>query len=129
MNSQRTPQIHLYGNLGADPETHILPERTATRDVYDPITDDVVTREFNDPERELRTASLAVNVKVDGEDITRWHRLVDFDGHLAHFEKGNRLKVRGFFRHRSFTKDGETKTVRELVVTAAAIAKPKWEED
>jgi single-stranded DNA-binding protein len=127
MNSQRTPQIRLYGNLGADPEARTLKERTVTREVYDPIADDVVTRTYTDPAREIHTASLAVNAREeDGEEITRWHPLVDFQGHLASFHKGDRLEVHGFLRTRSFTsKDGEEKTVRELVVTKASIAKPR----
>jgi len=125
MNSQRTPQIHLYGNLGADPETKTLPERTVTREVYDPIVDDAVERDFTTPERQFRTASLAVNAKDGESEITRWHRLVDFEEHLATYRKGDRLKVRGFFRTRTYTKDGEQKSIRELVVTAACLEKMK----
>jgi len=117
----RAPVVTLDDYVGAVPEPRTLQERSVTLEVDDPITDDVVTREFTNPERQIRIASLAVNAKVDGEVITRWHRLVDFEEHLAGFEKGNRLKVHGFFRNRTFTQDGEEKTVRELVVTSAQI--------
>jgi len=126
MDSQRTPQITLYGNLGADPEIRTLPARIVTKEVYDPIVDDVVTRDFDQAERQIRTGSLAINAKDgDGEEITRWHRLVDFKEHLAGFHKGDRLRVRGWFRNRTFTKNGEEATIREVVVTAASLEKRK----
>jgi single-stranded DNA-binding protein len=66
--------------------------------------------------------SLAVNGRDgDGREITRWHRLVDFDEHLAGCHKGDRLKVTGFFRERTYLKDGEQKSIRELIVTASEI--------
>jgi hypothetical protein len=65
---------------------------------------------------------LAVNGRdEDGKEIVRWHRLVDFEEHLAGCHKGNRLKVTGYFRNRTYRKDGEEKTLRELIVTAAEI--------
>ena len=124
MNSQRTPRITVYGNLGADPETHTLKGRTFTHERYDIVTDQVVTEERTADERQIRTASLAVNGKDgDGEVITRWHRLVDFAEHLAGCGKGDRLKVTGYFRDRSYLKDGKEKTIRELVLTAVRIEK------
>ena len=120
MTSQRTPHVTLFGNLGADPETRTLPGRTITREVYDPIIDETLTREFTTKDRELRTASLAVNGKDEhGEDFTRWIRLVDFNEHLTTYRKGDRIKVRGYFKTRQYTQDGETKTIKEFVVTAA----------
>jgi single-strand DNA-binding protein len=127
MDSQRTPQITLYGNLGADPETKTLPARTVTREVYDPALEDVVTRDFDQAERQIHTASLAVNGKDgDGNEITSWLGLVDFEEHLTGFRKGDRLKVYGRYRTRTFTaKGGEEKTVREIVVIAASLEKRK----
>jgi single-stranded DNA-binding protein len=122
MNSQRTPRITLYGNLGADPETRILKGRTLTKEFYDIAKDEVVTREHTTAERQIRTASLAVNGRDEnGEEIVRWHRLVDFEEHLAACHKGDRLKVTGFFRDRTYLQDGEEKTIRELIVAAAEI--------
>jgi single-stranded DNA-binding protein len=122
MTSQRTPHVTLYGNLGADPETRTLPGRTITRDVYDAIIDETLTREYITQDRELRTASLAVNAKDEhGEDLTRWIRLVDFNDHLTTYRKGDRIKVRGYFKTRQYTKDNEVKTIREFVVTAAEL--------
>jgi single-stranded DNA-binding protein len=122
MNGQRTPQITLFGNLGGDPETRTLKGRTVTREAYDIVTDEVIVREHTTDDRQIRIASLAVNGKDDnGDEISRWHRLVDFADHLDHCLKGDRLKVTGYFRDRPYVKDGEEKTIRELIVTAAAI--------
>jgi single-stranded DNA-binding protein len=128
MNGQRTPQITLFGNLGADPETHTLNGRTVSREVYDIALDDVVVREHTTAERQIRTVSFAVNGKDgDGEEIVRWHRLVDFADYLTGCQKGDRLKVTGYFRDRAYVKDGEEKSIRELILTAAEI-QPKREK-
>ena len=126
MNGQRTPQITLFGNLGADPEIRTLNGRTVTQDVYDIVTDQVVTREHTTDERQIHTVSFAVNGKDnDDKEIVRWHRLVDFADYLTNCWKGDRLKVTGYFRNRNYLKDGEEKTIRELVLTAAAEIQPK----
>src|SRR6185369_16827465 len=84
MNSQRTPHITLYGNLGADPETRTLKGRTVTKEYYDFAKDEAVTQEHTLPERQIRTVGLAVNGRDENDElITRWHRLVDFEEHLA----------------------------------------------
>ena len=62
MTSQTT--ITLYGNVGADPETRTIPGKQVTKEVYDPIIDDLVEREFTTPEREVRTFSIAVSSDV-----------------------------------------------------------------
>ena len=122
MNGQRTPQITLFGNLGADPETRTLKGRTVSRESYDIVSDQVVVREHTTPERPIRIGSLAVNGKDEnGQEIARWQRLVDFHDHLADCRKGDRLKVTGYFRDRSYRKDGEEKSIRELILTAAEI--------
>ncbi len=122
MNSQRTPQITVFGNLGADPKLHTLKGRTVTQERYDIAKDEVVVQEHTTDERQIHTASLAVNGRDgDGKEITRWHRLVDFEEHLAGCHKGDRLKITGFFRERTYLKDGEEKSIRELIVTASEI--------
>jgi len=122
MTSQRTPRITVYGNLGADPETRTLKGRTVPKEYYDFAKDEVVTEVHTTKERQIRTASLAVNGRDEhGEEITRWHRLVDFEEHLAACHKGDRLKVTGYFRDRSYRKDGEEKTIRELIVASAEV--------
>jgi len=130
MSNQRTPQVTLVGNLGGDPEIKTITGRTSTRDSYDPISDEVVVKETTAPDRQIRTASLAVSAAdSDGTEITRWHRLVDFQDHLATYIKGDCIKVRGYFRDRQYLKDGERKTIREFIVTSskAIFLKPREE--
>jgi single-stranded DNA-binding protein len=56
---------------------------------------------------------------------------VDFHNHLADCRKGDRLKVTGYFRDRSYRKDGEEKSIRELILTATEIQpkRPKATEE
>jgi single-stranded DNA-binding protein len=39
--------------------------------------------------------------------------------------KGDRVKVKGYFRERSYEKDGETKTVRDFVVKDLKVERRK----
>jgi single-stranded DNA-binding protein len=122
MSTQRTAQVTLIGNLGGDPETKTLKARTITREVYDDIIDDAVVLEFTTPDRQIRTASLALRAHdADGNEITRWHRLVDFQDYLEAYRKGDYISVQGYFRTRNYLKDGEKKTIREFIVTAAKL--------
>jgi single-stranded DNA-binding protein len=130
MTTQRTPQISFYGNLGGDPETRTLAGNIRTQEIYDPIIDDVVVREYTTPSRQIRIASLAVSARDEaGREITRWHRLVDFQDQLLSYRKGDRIKVRGYFRDRQYVKDGETKTIRELIVTGAELVRLKVRQE
>ncbi|HEX3555896.1 MAG TPA: hypothetical protein VIA62_21985, partial [Thermoanaerobaculia bacterium] len=107
---------------GADPKTHTLKGRTVSQERYDVATDEVVVHEKTTDERQIHTVGLAVNGRDEnGLEITRWHRLVDFGKHLTGCHKGDRLKVTGFFRDRTYLKDGEEKSIRELIVTASEI--------
>lgn len=122
MNTTRTTQPTLYGNLGGDPRPIKLPGRTREVEIYDPITDGTETRTYTTEPKEFLVASLAVNARTqDGETITRWIPLVDHHAELALCRKGDRLSVTGFFRNRSYIdkRTGEERTVRELVVTSA----------
>ena len=127
----RTLQVHLFGNLGGDPETKTLPGRTITREVYDALIDDAVEKEYTTPDREILVASLAVNYKTgDGTLKTRWHRLVDHQHLLQLRRKGDRIRVDGYFRDRQYNdrNTGELKTIRELIVTAVELQKMKVRE-
>ena len=128
--TQKTLTVKLYGNLGGDPELHCTRPKVYTRPVYDAVIDDAVEREFQTPGRELRTLSLAVNAKdAEGQPLpTRWIRCVDWNGLTATYRKGDRVCLTGFFKDRRFQKDGETKQVRELVVTGASLQKIKVRE-
>jgi single-stranded DNA-binding protein len=129
MNGQRTQQFNLYGTLGGDPETHTLKARTVTRKGYDINLDDIVDQEHTIAERQIHTVSLAINGRSeDGEEILRWHRLVDFADYLSNCRKGDRVKVKGYFRERTYLKGDEEKTIREIVLTATAEIQPKREQ-
>ena len=107
MTSKTT--ITLYGNVGNDPETRTIPGKQVTKQFYDPIIDDMVEREFTTPEREVRTFSIAVSKKdTEGNDVTRWIRCDDWNRLSRLVGKGDRVKVKGHFRERSYEKDGET---------------------
>ncbi len=127
--TQKTLNVKLYGNLGGDPELRTTRAQVYTRPVYDAIIDEPVEREFQKPGREFRTFSIAVNAKdADGQPLTRWHRCIDWNGLSANYRKGDRVAVSGFFVVRTFEKDGETKSYRELVVTGASLEKMKVRE-
>ncbi len=128
--TQKTLIVKLYGNLGGDPELRSTREQVTTRSVYDLIIDDAVERDFHKPSRELRTFSLAVNGRDrEGNPLpTRWIRCVDWNGLTATYRKGDRVAVTGFFKVRTYEKDGETKEIRELVVTEARLEKMKIRE-
>ncbi|MBZ0102423.1 MAG: single-stranded DNA-binding protein, partial [Thermoanaerobaculia bacterium] len=88
--------------------------------------DDMVEREFTTPEREVRTFSIAVSKKdTEGNDVTRWIRCDDWNRLSRLVGKGDRVKVKGHFRERSYEKDGETKTVRDFVVEDLKIERHK----
>jgi single-stranded DNA-binding protein len=124
--TQQTLTVKLYGNLGGDPEQRSTRDQVITRPVYDPLLDDAVEREFPKPGREFRTFSLAVNAKdAEGQPITRWHRCIDWQGLTAIYRKGDRVALTGFFKVRTYPKDGETKSYREFVVTGARLEKMK----
>ncbi len=126
----KTLTIKLYGNLGGDPELRSTRDQVITRSVYDANIDDAVERDFHKPGREFRTFSLAVNAKdTEGQPLpTRWHNCIDWNGHTAMYRKGDRIVVTGFFKVRRYTKDGETKEFRQLVVISASLLKQKVRE-
>jgi single-stranded DNA-binding protein len=127
--TQKTLNVKLFGNLGGDPELRSTRAQIYTRSFYDPILDDAVEREFQKPGREFHTFSIAVNAKdADGQPITRWHRCIDWNRLTATYRKGDRVALTGFFVVRTFEKDGETKSYRELVVTGASLERMKVRE-
>jgi single-stranded DNA-binding protein len=124
MTSKAT--ITLYGNVGADPETHTIPSKEVTKEVYDPIIDEVVERQYTAPEREVRNFSIAVSAKQDDDEVvTRWIRCEDWKGLSKLIGKGDRVKVKGYFKVRPYEKDGERKTSRSFVVEELNIERLK----
>ena len=128
--TQKTLTVKLFGNLGGDPELRSTREQVITHSVYDALIDDAVERDFHKPGREFRTLSLAVNAKDrEGNPLpTRWIRCIDWNGLTATYRKGDRVAVTGFFKVRTYEKDGETKEIRELVVTETRLEKMKVRE-
>lgn len=121
---QNQQTLSLYGNLGADPKSHSLPARSGIAMVYDAILDEVVEREYQQPERNFLTFSVAVGGY--GDIPTRWINCVDWEGCAFRVRKGDRVKLTGYFEDRTYTdKNGETKTGRQFVVLGASLVKLK----
>ena len=129
--TQKTLTIKLYGNLGGDPELRSTREQVITWSVYDATIDDAVERDFHKPGREFRTFSLAVNAKdAKGNPLpTRWIRCIDWNGLTTNYRKGDRVAITGFFKVRTYEKDGETQEIRELVVTGTRLEKIKVRQE
>ena len=124
MTKKMRQTLTLYGNVGADPETHTIPAKEVTREFFDPLIDDVVTRPFTKPEQSVRNFSIAVSARgEDGEIATAWVRCADWDGHSFRVRKGDRVRVTGYFTYRRYEKDGELKTARTFVVRNVQIEK------
>ena len=114
--------VTLYGNVGRNPEFRLIAGREITRNVYDPVIDDFVERSFTTPSRELRTFTLAVSANDDdGNRVTRWIFCDDWDNHSFMVRKGFRVRVDGYFKKRTYTQDGETRTFRNFIVQQLAV--------
>jgi hypothetical protein len=126
--TQKTSQatFSLYGNLGGDPESHSLPAKTGTRRYYDPIIDEMVESDFDLPERNFLTFSVATGGY--GDKPIRWHYCVDWEGEAFRLRKGDRGKLTGYFQNRSYQKDRQTKTLRQFVVVGIEVLKLKVRE-
>ena len=119
--------ITLYGNLGTDPETHKLPEKSGVSRQYDPIVDEVVEKPYTFPGREVLRFTLAVNYKDEKEvQQTRWFHCEDREGLSRTVRKGDRIKVTGDLRVRT-GKDG--RTYRNLTIKSLEIEKMKVREE
>ena len=127
MAKQTKKTVTLFGNLGADPRLHQIPARTETRNVYDPIIDDVVERNFDREAQEFRTFSLAV--RNQDQEETRWIHCIDWKGNTAIFRKGDRVRVTGYFQVRAYKKDGEDKRIRQFVIETANLERPKIRQE
>ena len=117
------PILTLFGNLGGNPDLRILPAQETSRHVYDPATDQVVEKAFFREAREFRTFSLAVSTKEMEEP--RWIRCVDWTNESRLFQKGDRVRLTGFFQIRTYEKDGDTRRVRQFVVKTATLERAK----
>ena len=127
MAKQNVTILTLFGNLGGTPDVRVIPAQEVTRPVYDPVTDQVVEKTFAQDEREFRTFSIAVSTKEMEEP--RWIRCVDWTNESRLFQKGDRVRLSGFFQVRTYEKDGETRRVRQFVVKTATLERAKIPQD
>ena len=111
--------ITLYGNLGGDPESRSIPAKTITKLFYDPIADGPVERLITLDEINFLTFSVACG-GYDDKPL-RWIHCVDWEGRAFRARKGDNVKLVGFFQDRTYTKDGEEKTIRQFVVEGCEI--------
>jgi len=124
MAQKDQPTVTIFGNLGADPKEHESPAKTGTRSVYDPVTDTVTEQDYSFEARSFVTFNVAV--QVEGMVEPRWIPCVDWEPKDSRqFLKGDRVRLTGHFERRSFTKEGETKTIKQFVVATASLAKPR----
>ncbi|HET9208743.1 MAG TPA: hypothetical protein VFR03_00005 [Thermoanaerobaculia bacterium] len=121
------PTFSLYGHLGADPEPRSLSAKSGTWRYYDPIVDEMVEKDYELPERNFLTFSLATGGY--GDKPLRWHYCVDWEGLGFRLKKGDKVKLTGYFENRSYQKDGETKTLRQFVVVGVELLKLKVREE
>jgi single-stranded DNA-binding protein len=121
--ANNNPILTLFGNLGGTPDLREIPAQDISRHVYDPATDQVVEKTFFREAREFRTFSLAVSTKEMEEP--RWIRCVDWTNESRLFQKGDRVRLTGFFQIRTYEKDGETRRVRQFVLKTATLERAK----
>jgi single-stranded DNA-binding protein len=121
------PIITLFGNLGATPEVRTSPAQDTTRHVYDPLSDQVVEKSIHREARQFRTLSLAVRRKE--MDEPRWIPCVDWNNDSRLFQKGDRVRLTGFFQVRTYEKAGETRRIRQFVVKTATLERAKIQID
>ena len=127
MAKQNVTILTLFGNLGGNPDVRVIPAQEVTRPVYDPVTDQVVEKTFAQDEREFRTFSIAVSTREMEEP--RWIRCVDWTNESRLFQKGDRVRLTGFFQVRTYEKNGETRRVRQFVVKTATLERAKIPQD
>lgn len=125
--ASNNPIITLFGNLGGTPDLRTIPAQDTTRHVYDPLTDQVVEKSIHREARPFRTFSLAVRLKE--MDEPRWIPCVDWSNESRLFQKGDRVRLTGFFQVRTYEKDGETRRVRQFVVKTATLERAKIQID
>ena len=117
------PIITLFGNLGGTPDVRTIPAQDTTSHVYDPLTDQVIEKSIHREARPFRTFSLAVRLKE--MDEPRWIPCVDWSNESRLFQKGDRVRLTGFFQVRTYEKDGETRRFRQFVVKTATLERAK----
>ena len=122
MAKQNVTILTLFGNLGSNPDVRLLPAEFS-RPVYDPAADQVVEKTFTRQEPEFRTFSIAMSTKEMTEP--RWIRCVDWNNLSRDFQKGDRVRLTGYFQIRTYQTGGETRRIRQFVVQTASLERAK----
>ncbi len=125
--ASNNPILTLFGNLGGTPDVRTLPAQDTSRHEYDPVKDQVVQKPIHREERQFRTFSLAVRTKE--MDEPRWIPCIDWNNDSRLFQKGDRVRLTGFFQVRTYEKDGETRRLRQFVVKTATLERAKFQMD
>jgi len=127
MNTQPTPDqiFTVYGNMGGDPDQRTLEAKTYTKNVYNPVIDGPEERTWTQPEINFLTFSIATGGYDDKPLV--WISCVDWEGLAFRARKGDQVEVTGYFEFRTYTdkRDGQEKTVRQIVVTNFRIRRHK----
>ena len=121
------PVVTLFGNLGNNPDVRVIPAQDITRHVYDPVLDQVLEKTIYQEEREFRTLSVAVSTREMEEP--RWIRCIDWTNASRLFQKGDRVRLTGFFQVRTYEKDGETRRFRQFVIQTATLERAKIQQE
>ena len=58
-------------------------------------------------------------------DEPRWIPCIDWNNESRLFQKGDRVRLTGFFQIRTYEKDGETRRLRQFVVKTATLERAK----
>ena len=119
----QTHTFTLTGNVGADPKPHSLPAQTILWTDYDPITEELVEKAYDEPGLSFLTFPLATG--GDWGLSTDWHHCIDWEGRAAHLRKGDCIRVTGHRQTRRYLTGSEEKTYVQLVITELQILKAK----
>lgn len=91
--------------------------------------DEAVERQFHKLAHQFRTFSLTANTSdAEAQPLTRWYRRIDWQGLTAAYQKGDRVRLSGFFRVRKHQQDGEERQLPEIVFTGARLERIRVRE-
>ncbi|HEX3557008.1 MAG TPA: hypothetical protein VIA62_27600 [Thermoanaerobaculia bacterium] len=111
--------------MGGDPEERTIEAKEVTRDVYDPVIDDVIEKTWTQREGPLPPFRIAAGGSKDIPFV--WHNCVDWEGLAFRARKGDGVEIgQAYFEDRKYAnKEGVEKTVRQIVVQNFRITRLK----
>jgi single-stranded DNA-binding protein len=125
MSKTQNPTVTLYGNVGQDPVTHQTKEKPATGCRYSPVTDSVESFDYTVPSKTFRTFQIAIKNPED-DDNPRWISCIDWTDQTSLFRKGDRVRLHGYFKLRTYTdRNEEEQRVNQFVIKSAGIERAK----